>query len=742
MSFAVRLAAIVVFLVSWTRSERLVGLAAAADWPVFGRDATRNAVVPHGDPPTDWDVTNGRNIKWKVQLGSQTIAAPVVAGGHVYIGTNNGAGYLERYPPTFDLGCLLCFRESDGQFLWQYSAEKLPIGRVHDWPVQGLVSSPLVEGNRLWFVSNRHVVVCLDTQGFRDQKNDGPYLDEPVKDSREADVVWQVDLIKQFGVHPHPPGMGPNTRCSIAASYGDRIYVVTGNGVDATNVGVPAPEAPSLICMDKNNGHVLWSDASPGKNILDCQCSNPLVVSIAGRTQVIVPQGDGWIRSFDASTGKLVWKFDINKKTTFWRIGGGTTRNYVLATPVIYKGKIYVASGRQVEWAPGGSGRLVCIDPTKTGDISSELAVDRDGKLLPHRRERAVDQTKGENAVPNPNSGLLWEFTQIKGSTAYEDMMHRTLSTVAIHDGLVIAPDFAGIIHCLDADTGQRYWSFDAFSAIWASPLIVEKTIYAGDEDGNLLVFRLSKDPDVAMKKVGAEHQPIARINMGAKQKPVFSPIYSSPVFANDVLYVATRTELFAIAAPSNPARQSGAPNKNSGTSLRRGGSRDASIRAPKSIFAPTPQDVVETMLELAHVSKTDTVVDLGSGDGRIVITAARRHGAKGIGYEIDTELVARSRSRAEQEGVAGLVDIRQQDLYSADLIDARVVAVFLYPAVLEKLKSQFAKMKYGTKIVSHHYAIPDAKPDRVVTVKSKETGDEHRVLLYILPLSPDDSAG
>jgi outer membrane protein assembly factor BamB len=266
MSSAVRLGAIAICVISSTRFMN--GLAVSADWPVFGRDATRNAVVLRGSAPTDWDVSNGRNIKWKAQLGSQTIAAPVVAGGHVYIGTNNGAGYLERYPAKIDLGCLLCFRESDGQFLWQYSAEKLPTGRVHDWPMQGIVSSPLVEGNRLWFVSNRHVVVCLDTQGFRDQRNDGPYLDEPVKDSREADVVWQFDLIKELGVYPHPPGMGPNTRCSIAASYGDRIYVVTGNGVGESHVGIPAPEAPSLICMDKNSGRVLWSDASPGKDIL------------------------------------------------------------------------------------------------------------------------------------------------------------------------------------------------------------------------------------------------------------------------------------------------------------------------------------------------------------------------------------------------------------------------------------------------------------------------------------------
>jgi hypothetical protein len=78
--------------------------------------------------------------------------------------------------------------------MWQYSAEKLPIGMLHDWPFQGLVSSPLVEGDRMWFVSNRHEVVCLDARGFFDGENDGPWLTEPVTDLREADVVPRVSV--------------------------------------------------------------------------------------------------------------------------------------------------------------------------------------------------------------------------------------------------------------------------------------------------------------------------------------------------------------------------------------------------------------------------------------------------------------------------------------------------------------------------------------------------------------------
>ena len=90
------------------------------------------------------------------------------------------------------LGVLLCFDIKDGKFLWQHSSEKMPTGRVHDWPLQGVCSTPLVEGNRLWFVTNRGEVRCFDTEGFYDGENDGPYKDEENENKDEADVVWDL----------------------------------------------------------------------------------------------------------------------------------------------------------------------------------------------------------------------------------------------------------------------------------------------------------------------------------------------------------------------------------------------------------------------------------------------------------------------------------------------------------------------------------------------------------------------
>ena len=149
------------------------------------------------DPDTGvWDPATSKNVAWVAALGSQSYGNPVVAGGQAYVGTNNGKGWLARYPANVDLGCLLAFSAADGSFLWQDSSEKLPTGRVHDWPLQGICCAPLVEGDRLWFVTSRGEVKCLDTAGFRDGENDGPFMNEPVTADDEADVVCVLDMMK------------------------------------------------------------------------------------------------------------------------------------------------------------------------------------------------------------------------------------------------------------------------------------------------------------------------------------------------------------------------------------------------------------------------------------------------------------------------------------------------------------------------------------------------------------------
>ena len=178
-----------------------------------------------------------------------------------------------------------------------------------------------------------------------------------------------------------------------------------------------------------------------------------------------------------------------------------------------------------------------CIDPTKRGDISPELAF----KLpdlehpIPHRRLQAVIKEQGEVARPNPNSGVIWHYANYdldkNGKIAFEETMHRTCGTVCIKDGLLFVADFSGVFHCLDVQTGIPYWTHDMLAASWGSPLIVDGKVYIADEDGDIAVFACSKEKNL-----------LAENNMGGQ-------VYSTPVVANNVLYIGNQQLLFAIEA-------------------------------------------------------------------------------------------------------------------------------------------------------------------------------------------------
>lgn len=153
--------------------------------------------------------------------------------------------------------------------------------------------------------------------------------------------------------------------------------------------------------------------------------------------------------------------------------------------------------------------------------------------------------------------------------------------------------------------------------------------------------------------------------------------------------------------------------------------------------FVPTPQDVVEKMLALAKVQKSDVVYDLGCGDGRIVITAAKTYGCKAIGVEIDSRCIKQARQTARIERVDHLVSIRKQDLFTVDLADADVVALYLHPDLNAKLIPQLEKMKPGSRIVSHQYDMPGVKPTRMVRVQCKD-GFERTIYLWTTPLKKE----
>ena len=454
------------------------------DWPMWGGTADRNMVSNAKNMPVKWDVKTGENVKWVAALGSQSYGNTVVAGGQVYIGTNN-EGLRDPKQPG-DRGVLMAFDEKTGEFLWQQANEKLAAGRVNDWPFQGVCSSPLIEGEKVWYVSNRAEVVCLDAKGFRDGENDGPVKDEKLTGKFDADIIWKFDMMEEVGSQPH------NMANASPVAYGDLLYICTSNGQDESHVNIPSPKAPSIIALNKTTGKLVWEHNAVEGRILHGQWSSPAVGKIGDVVQVVHGQGDGWIRGYEAESGKLLWEFDSNPKDSKWP----KTRNELISTPIISGNLVYVANGQDPEHGEG-PGHLYCIDATKRGDITK--------------------------------TGQVWHFDKIR----------RSISTGALHEGLLYYSDFSGFLHCIDAKTGTELWQHDMFAAIWGSPMVIDGKVYLGDEDG-----------DVAILQAGKEKKVLAEINMG-------SSVYSTPVPANGALFIMNRNQLFALAigAKTDPSK-------------------------------------------------------------------------------------------------------------------------------------------------------------------------------------------
>ena len=496
------------------------------DWPQWGGSYSRNNTPDGKNIPITWDINTGENIRWSMPLGSETYGNPVVANGKVYVGTNNGKGYIKRYPSSVDLGCLICFDEKDGTFLWQHSSEKLPFGKVNDWPHQGICCAPYVEGERVWYVTSRGQVVCLDTEGFRDGENDSPVVDEKVQENDEADVVWMLDMMNTLKVFQH-------NMCSCSVTcVGDLLFVNTSNGVAEDHFTIPEEQAPSFICLNRNSGEVLWTDNSPGANVLHGQWSSPAYGVFDGIAQVLFAAGDGYLYSF-AAEGKdgkadLLWKFDCNPKESFYMLNRAT-RNHLIAIPVVYNDHIYIAVGEDPEHGDG-QGYLWCIDPTKRGDVSPTLVYNSKDPNTPiaHKRLQALVEKEGDFERENPNSAAVWKYMGTDPSV-FETTMHRTMGTVAIKNDLLFLLDFAGLFHCLNAKTGETQWTYDMFAESWGSPLIVEDHVYIGDTDGDLCIFRLAPTMEL-----------LSEVKMG-------SSVVSAPIVANDTLFIANRNRLFAI---------------------------------------------------------------------------------------------------------------------------------------------------------------------------------------------------
>lgn len=468
-----------------------------AQWPMFGGSPSRNMVDPNDkDIPTEWSVKKGqeKNIKWVEEVGSKAYGGPVVVAGKVFVGTNNEK---PRDPKIQgDKGILMCFNAADGKFLWQQVHDKLPAGRVNDWPEEGICSTPTIEGDRLYYVSNRCEVVCSDLDGK---------------------IVWQYDMIGKLNVFPH------NLAACSPLIIGDLIYIVTSNGVDEGHINIPSPSAPSFIALNKKTSALVWKQNYPGKQIMHGQWSNPVYADAAGKPQVIFPGGDGYLYSLEPKTGDIIWKFFCNPRKSIYKLGSTGTRSDFLATPVVWENKLYVGVGQDPEHEEG-VGHFWGIDIEKATK-SGQTAKDHD--VSP------VDDNFDPKADVNKNSAMLWHYggpaknPEEFGRNYY---FGRAISTAAVRDGLVYAGELAGYLHCFDAQTGEHYWEENTKSPLWSSPFWVDGKVYLGNDDKIVYVFAHGK-----------EKKQLAANDMDGG-------IRATPTVVNGVLYALTENKLYAIA--------------------------------------------------------------------------------------------------------------------------------------------------------------------------------------------------
>ncbi len=447
---------------------------------MLGGTPGRNMVSSATGLPDRWNPGTGENIRWVADLGSETYGGPVVAGGKVFVGTNNARP--RECAMQGDRGVVMAFAVEDGKFLWQSVHEKLAEGGERDWPMQGVCSTPFVEGDRLYYVSNRGELVAADTEGFLDGENDGPFTGETRRGPNDADLVWVVDMPQSLGVRPH------RMSASSPLAVGEIVYTLTSNGAGERGK-VTASQAPSFLAVSRQTGEVQWKDASPGERVLDGQWSNPSYGILAGTAQILFPGGDGWLYAFEPATGSLLWKFDAGGLgASPAPSAAGPARESLVASAVIEGDRVYLGVGQDPENGPG-KGRLYALRGDGRGDVTT--------------------------------TAVLWSLGG--------EQFSRTLSTVAVQDGLLYAADLRGFLYCLDAATGKLIWSHDTFAQVWGSPLVADGKVYLGDEDGDVVVLRAGKKKEL-----------LHEVNMG-------NAIYTTPAASDGVLYIATRSRLFAI---------------------------------------------------------------------------------------------------------------------------------------------------------------------------------------------------
>ncbi len=471
------------------------------DQPQWGEAWSRNMVSAEKNLPAAFDPKTGSNIKWSARLGSESHGSPIIAGGRVYVGTNNNEPRNPKHQG--DRGVLMCFDEQTGAFLWQLVVPKRSEDPYLDWPNSGFASEVTVDQGKAYVVSNRGEVLCLDPAGLANG-NDGPFQDEakhqtpagdPVipTDETDADILWLFNMVADAGIWTHD-----GAHSSILVD-GDFLYVNTGTGVDNTHRKVRTPDAPSLIVLDKGTGRMLAREREGiAPNIFHATWSAPSMTRVNGRKLIFFAGGNGILYAFEplekppgtgeVATLRKVWQFDpdpagpkeaVHRFTTNRREGPSN----IYGMPVCVEGRVYLSSGGDLWW----------------GKNEAWL--------------RSLDVTGADGARE------VWRFA----------LERHTMSTAAVTDQFVFTADCGKMMVCLDRQTGKLLWNHELKGEIWASPYVADGKVYLGSRRGDFWVFAAKGEKEI-----------LSAVELGA-------PVSGTATAANGTLYVNSMTHLFAI---------------------------------------------------------------------------------------------------------------------------------------------------------------------------------------------------
>jgi outer membrane protein assembly factor BamB len=548
--------------------------AVASDQPQWGVAWTRNMVSSERGLPDSFNPAADKNIKWVARLGSQAHSTPIIAGGRVYIGTNNENPRDPNHKG--DRGVFFCLDEKTGALLWQLVVPKRDEDAYMDWPRMGICSDATVEGDRVFLLDNRGAVLCLDTKGFANG-NDGPFRDEaayltppstnctprqqigaetypeilhPPADGKliepgplDADIIWKFDLPSQAGTWPH------DAAHSSILIHGDFLYVNTSTGVDNTHKRIRAADAPSLVVLNKQTGDFVARDNEQiAPNIFHNTWSSPSCAEVNGKPLIFFAGGNGILYAFEpfdpASRRLLRPRRAKAAKATdspsapdprpdeslLTSLRPTTARQ--ASSPTMKDGVQVLKKVWQFDFDPSAPKTNVHRYNSNRREGPSNLygmpVFDKNhiyiaggGDLWWGKTEawlKCIDATGTGDITTN---GLVWTYP----------LQKHVLATAAVDNGLVFIADCGRTFHCVDANSGEMVWTHEVKGDVWASPLVADKKVYLGTRSGTFYIFSASRE-----KKL------LSEIELGA-------PISGTASAANGALYVATMERLYAIEA-------------------------------------------------------------------------------------------------------------------------------------------------------------------------------------------------